>query len=85
MTRPGFFIALVCAGALAGGAAPARAHSVKACISQIRTYQMLCKFSPTARLAGMCVVEETLKHCADPKRHHEMHGSGEKPPPRARK
>jgi len=55
--------------AVIGLAPAAQAHSPKQCERQIKTYQTACKFSPTARLAGMCIVTETLKACRDRKSH----------------
>lgn len=54
---------------LIGTAPAAQAHSARQCEKQIKTYQMGCKFSPTARLAGMCIVTETFKACRDRKTH----------------
>ncbi len=57
--------------ALIGGTSTAQAHSAQACVKQIKAYRTACKFSLTARVAGMCIVTETLKACRDRKQHNQ--------------
>lgn len=71
MRRASTLFAGVFLAALAGGVPVAQAHSVATCIKQVRTYQKICRLSPTALLAGMCKVTETLKWCKDRKLHKE--------------
>lgn len=69
MKKIGIILGSLSLAAVIGFAPAAQAHSPKQCERQIKTYQTACKFSPTARLAGMCIVTETLKACRDRKTH----------------
>lgn len=57
--------------AMLGGISSAQAHSAQACQKEIRTASLLCKFSPTAWLTGMCKNKKVLQWCSDKKKHND--------------